>query len=76
MATIDSGRQMVVGLKRPIAIHLLYWTAWVDEDGVLQFRKDIYGRDAAMARAMRQRPPSGAITTAGRGRHPGARSRF
>jgi len=76
-ATIDSGREMVVGLKRPIAIHLFYWTAWVDEAGVLQFRKDIYGRDTAMGRDLqRRRPPAGSITTAGRDRCPGAQNRF
>ncbi len=76
MATIDSGREMVLGLKKPIAIHLFYWTAWVDEDGVLQFRKDIYGRDTAMGRAMHRRPPARAITTAGRDQRPGGQNRF
>jgi murein L,D-transpeptidase YcbB/YkuD len=29
----------------PIAVHIQYWTAWVAEDGSLQFRDDIYLRD-------------------------------
>ena len=26
-------------------IHVVYMTAWVDEDGVMQFRKDMYRYD-------------------------------
>ena len=75
-ATIKNGREKVVGLKRPIAIHLFYWTAWVDAGGVLHFRKDIYGRDRAMDRALHRPAPARAITTAGRDRHRDAQSRF
>ena len=32
----------------PIPVHITYQTAFVDEAGKLQFRKDIYGRDARM----------------------------
>jgi murein L,D-transpeptidase YcbB/YkuD len=32
-------------LKESLPIHILYWTAWVDESGALNFREDIYGRD-------------------------------
>jgi len=34
-----------VDLKRPLPVHILYWTAWVDAMGKLQFREDIYLRD-------------------------------
>src|SRR3546814_5330000 len=33
-------------LARPIPVDLIYRTVWVDADGVLQVREDIYGRDA------------------------------
>jgi murein L,D-transpeptidase YcbB/YkuD len=54
---IDSARSRVVYLKEPVPVHLLYWTAWVDEDGVVNFRKDIYRRDPPLDLALRQRPP-------------------
>jgi murein L,D-transpeptidase YcbB/YkuD len=34
-----------VPLKMPMPIHLLYWTAWTDSEGNLQFRDDVYGYD-------------------------------
>jgi len=35
-----------VRLKQPVPVHLMYFTAWVDESGRAQFRRDIYGHDA------------------------------
>ncbi len=46
-----------VRLPRPLPVHLLYWTAWVDGDGLLQLRQDIYGRDALLGQALDQPPP-------------------
>jgi len=34
-----------IGLSKKIPIHLVYLTSWVDEEGVLQFREDIYNYD-------------------------------
>lgn len=45
-----------VNLDRPVPVHILYWTAWVDESGTVHFRRDIYGRDPAVLRALRQAP--------------------
>lgn len=45
-------RKQERAVSRPIPVHLLYWTAWVDAAGVLQLRPDIYQRDAALARAL------------------------
>ncbi|WOX04454.1 L,D-transpeptidase family protein [Microbulbifer pacificus] len=39
-------RTRAVTLERPIPVHIAYWTAWVDEEGLLNFRPDIYGRDS------------------------------
>lgn len=43
-------------LKQRVPILLAYWTAWVDETGALQFRPDIYGRDAAWLAALDAAP--------------------
>ncbi len=34
-----------IGLDKKIPIHIIYLTSWVDENGVLQFRDDIYNFD-------------------------------
>ncbi|MFC6633295.1 L,D-transpeptidase family protein [Microbulbifer taiwanensis] len=43
--TLHSSRTRGVALENPIPVYIAYWTAWVDEEGLLQFRPDIYGRD-------------------------------
>ena len=48
-AAIDTGRTQPVKLARPMPIHTVYITAWVAADGIVQFRRDAYGRDAAEA---------------------------
>jgi hypothetical protein len=45
LATIARGEEQVVHLPTTIPVHLLYWTAWVNEQGLENFRKDIYKRD-------------------------------
>jgi len=55
---IAEGREQTVTLGQPLPVHLLYWTVWVDEDGVLQFRDDIYGRDGPVLNELRELPPS------------------
>src|SRR3954462_15849577 len=37
----------------PVPVNITYQTAFVDDAGKLQLRKDIYGRDAAMLSIMR-----------------------
>ncbi|MBM4335216.1 MAG: hypothetical protein FJ108_04785 [Deltaproteobacteria bacterium] len=50
---IESGATRTVTLARPVPVLLAYWTAWVDRNGVLQLRPDIYGSDAKVAKALR-----------------------
>jgi hypothetical protein len=37
----------------PIPVNITYQTAFVDDAGTLQFRKDVYGRDATMLSLLR-----------------------
>ncbi|MES2004583.1 MAG: L,D-transpeptidase family protein [Bacteroidota bacterium] len=37
-----------VTIKKSIPVFIVYFTAWVDKDGQLNFRKDIYGHDEKM----------------------------
>ncbi|HVZ01306.1 MAG TPA: L,D-transpeptidase family protein [Dongiaceae bacterium] len=42
---VEAGKTVLVPLKTPMPIHVVYMTAWVDEEGVMQFRKDMYRYD-------------------------------
>jgi len=45
LANIYLGTNQGVTLPIAVPIYLVYWTAWVDQDGKMNFRDDIYGRD-------------------------------
>ena len=45
MAEIRKEKRQVVMLPDPIAVHIYYGTAWVDQEGILQFRDDLYRID-------------------------------
>jgi murein L,D-transpeptidase YcbB/YkuD len=55
---IENGETRTIRLKQPVSVHLLYMTAWADETGVIQFRRDIYDRDRELDRALGQRRPN------------------
>ncbi len=55
---MEGGKTRTVPLPEPVPIHVLYRTAWVDEDGNVQFRNDIYRSDAELDLVMRERPPA------------------
>ena len=57
---LDTGTREVHFIPRPLDVHLLYLTAWVDSYGVLQFRDDIYGRDKDLDLALKKRRPDAA----------------
>ena len=56
-AVLERQRQTTIPIPDPLPIHILYWTAWTDAHGDLQFRNDIYGRDVPLQRALRTPPP-------------------
>jgi len=49
---LESGKRTTVRLKEPLPVFLLYWTAYVDFQGVVQFRSDVYQRDPAVRAAL------------------------
>ena len=51
-AAIASGERMIVPLEKPLPVHIAYLTAWVNKDGTVHFRNDVYGRDTRLAAAL------------------------
>jgi L,D-transpeptidase YcbB len=49
---IASGERMIVALEEPLPVHVAYLTAWVNKDGTVHFRNDVYGRDARLSEAL------------------------
>lgn len=45
----ESGERLDVRLKRPVQLQFVYVTAWATEDGVIQFRRDLYQKDGVGA---------------------------
>jgi murein L,D-transpeptidase YcbB/YkuD len=53
---MNSGEEKFVKLKTPVPVLITYYTAWVDEAGVLNFRDDIYNHDITQAKKMFTNP--------------------
>jgi murein L,D-transpeptidase YcbB/YkuD len=51
-AAIATGQRQIVTLNQPLPVHIAYLTAWVNKDGSVNFRRDVYGRDAILAAAL------------------------
>lgn len=54
-AAIATGETRYVAVKREVPVMLLYWTARADGDGMVEFRRDLYERDAAVLRGLEAR---------------------
>lgn len=52
-AILQKGTNRSVTLDKPLPVHLVYQTAWVGEQGEINFRNDIYGRDKHIAEEMK-----------------------
>ncbi|MFI5156431.1 MAG: hypothetical protein ACHQEM_09610, partial [Chitinophagales bacterium] len=48
-AAMKSGKEQFVTLKHPVPVYIAYLTAWVDRNGNLNLRDDIYKRDGRLA---------------------------
>jgi len=54
---LEKWKELTVRLPEPLPVHLLYWTAWANRDGSINFRRDIYGRDKRLEAALLEEPP-------------------
>ncbi|MGY6561671.1 MAG: L,D-transpeptidase family protein [Luteibaculaceae bacterium] len=52
--TVGSKQSRTVNLAEPIPVHLLYLTAWADDQGVVHFRRDVYNRDKVLIEALKK----------------------
>jgi murein L,D-transpeptidase YcbB/YkuD len=52
--TVEAGRTQNVTLPVKVPVLLAYWTAWVDPQGRINFRRDVYGQDAKWAAGLAQ----------------------
>lgn len=51
-SAMHSYKEKYVRVARPVPVLITYFTSWVDDDGMLSFREDIYGHDAVVAKKM------------------------
>ncbi len=51
-AALQTGNETTVKLKQVLPVHLVYFTAYPDAKGRISYRRDIYGRDAALWQAL------------------------
>ncbi len=49
---LDTGKETYVNLKQSIPVYVTYSTAFVDEDGEVSYRADVYGRDRTVFNAL------------------------
>ncbi len=51
---VASGKRTTVRLTEPLPVFLLYWTAYPGKDGRVNFRKDLYDRDAPLLATLKE----------------------
>lgn len=56
LAAMEEGTEQKVTLPRPLNVHFIYLTAWVDENYTLHFRDDVYERDKLLDEVLRNKP--------------------
>ncbi len=49
---MNSGEEKFVKVKKAVPVFITYYTAWVNENGQLNFRDDIYSHDEKLAKKM------------------------
>ncbi len=51
-AKLNTGVETRVNLNEPVPVHIVYRTAFVSASGTVNFRRDVYGRDARVYSAL------------------------
>ena len=49
---MHASKEKVINLRPQMPVTIGYFTAWVDAEGRLNFRDDVYGHDARLAREL------------------------
>jgi len=52
---LQSSARKNIFLNEQIPVHLVYITAWADNDGVVHFRNDVYEQDRILDNALKER---------------------
>ena len=53
-AKLAGGKEKVVPLVEPVPVHLVYRTAFTSPKGNMNYRRDVYGRDARIFQALQK----------------------
>ncbi len=53
-AAVETGAETVVNLQKPIPVYISYITAFLGADGLMHYRRDVYGRDKKLIDALQQ----------------------
>jgi murein L,D-transpeptidase YcbB/YkuD len=51
-SAMNNNKEKSIKVKRPVHIFITYFTAWIDKEGNLQLREDLYGHDKKLANAL------------------------
>ncbi|CAN5841311.1 L,D-transpeptidase family protein [soil metagenome] len=49
VAAMNKGKEQYATLKESVPVFIAYFTSWVDRQGNINFRNDVYGRDKRLA---------------------------
>ena len=49
---MNSGKEQYAKLPQDVFVHVYYMTTWADDDGLIQFRPDVYGHDRRQLKAL------------------------
>ena len=53
---LATDQEKYVKLKDPVPVIITYYTCWINDDGKIEFREDIYNRDKKMSRKLFAQP--------------------